>query len=136
MCHIWMSHVTRTHGCSMWLIMLNRRDVQSLLHLHHFLAQSLPRHRSRRACVCVCVTCCGVGGKLHMCFVRRCRQVHNVCEVSLTLRSGYILVPILAAGCIYAFVSVIFSYLYCPISLLHACVSQVFAVFLNTYRCG
>jgi len=128
-----MSHVTRMHGCSMWLIMLNRGDVQSLLHPHQFLAQSLPRHRSRRACVCVCVTYCGVGGKLHRCFVRRCRQVYKLREVSLTLRSGYILVPILATGCINALVYMHFSYWYCPISLLHACVSQVF---LNTYRRG
>ena len=128
-----MSHVIRMHWYTTWLIMLNRGDVQSLLHPHQFLVQSLPRLRSRRACVCVCVTCCWVGGKLQKCFVRRCIQVSKLREVSLTLRSGYVLVPILATGCIYALVYVHFSYWYCPISLLHACVSQVF---LNTYRRG
>jgi len=43
--------------------------------------------------------------------------------VLLTLR--YILVTILSTWCTYALVYVHFVYLYCPISLLHACVSQV-----------
>jgi len=42
----------------------------------------------------------------------------------LTLQ--YILVTKLTTGCIYALVYAHFVYLYCPISLLHACVSQVF----------
>jgi len=45
-------------------------------------------------------------------------------QVFLTLQ--YILVTILTTGCTYALVYAHFVYLYCPISLLHACVSHVF----------
>jgi len=41
--------------CWMWLIVSNGEDVQSLLHLHQLLVQSLLRRRSRRACVFACV---------------------------------------------------------------------------------
>jgi len=47
------------------LIASNKRDVQSFLSLQRLLARSLPRRRSRRACVrsyvqfvCVCVYMC------------------------------------------------------------------------------
>jgi len=43
----------------MWLIASNREDVQSLLHLHQLLVQSMQRHRSRRVCMCVCVHVAG-----------------------------------------------------------------------------
>ena len=47
------------------MIASNKRDVQGFLRLHQLLTRSLPRHRSRRACVrayehfvCVCVNMC------------------------------------------------------------------------------
>jgi len=47
--------------------------------------------------------------------------------VNVFLTLGYKLVTILAAGCTYALLYAHFVYLYCPISLVHACVSQVFS---------
>jgi len=58
------------------------------------------------------------------CFLRHGRQVYAQGQVLLTLQ--YLLVTILTTGCTYALVYVLFVYLYCPINLLHACVSQVF----------
>ena len=46
----------------MWLIALYRGDVQTLLHLHQLLAQSLPRCHSCRACACACVHVVGLVG--------------------------------------------------------------------------
>ena len=61
--------------------------MQSLLHLHQPLAQSLPHCRSRRACVCEYVHVVGwVETAQDRCFVRQCRQVYTRGQVLLTLR--------------------------------------------------
>jgi len=46
--------------------------------------------------------CCVVGGKLHKCCVRLCRQVYTLWQVSWTL--AHVLAPIFTTGCIHALV--------------------------------
>jgi len=102
-----------------------RVDVWSVWHLHQLLAQLLPHCRSMRACIRTYVHVVGwVETAPDRCFICQCRQVYTRRPVLLTLQ--YILVTILTMGCTYALVCAHFFYLYCPISLLHACASQVF----------
>jgi len=65
----WVQRSPCIGGAKCGLIASNERDVQSSLSLQQLLARSLPRRRSRRACVCsyvhfLCVC-------LHMCMCVR-----------------------------------------------------------------
>jgi len=106
--------------------------VQSARQLHQLFAQSLPCRRSRRACVRAYVHVVRwVETARDRCFICQRRQVYTRRPVSLTLK--YMLVTILTTGCTHALVCAHFVYLYCPISPLHECASQMF---LNTCMCG
>jgi len=104
-----------------------------------FLAQSLPRHRSGRACVCayvhavrVCVYL-RIGVHIHA-YVCVCACMRVCVHVHMYV---YVCICVYVNVCIYIYIHTrvgvhmhscrrIFVYLYCPISLLHACVSQFF----------
>ena len=77
------------------------------------------------AYVCICMRMCMC---VHVCVYSACVYVCTCIYVCLCI-CMHIHLYTLACGCIYALVKAHFVYLYCPISLLHARVSQVF---LNT----
>ena len=77
-------------------------------------------HACAYACVCVCVCMCAcMGACVCVC----------VCMYVFLCICVYVRLCARACGCTYALVQAHCVYLYCPISLLHARVSQVF---LNT----
>jgi len=54
-CRTWVQWRLCIGGAKCGLIASNEREVQSFLGLQRLLARSLPRRRSRRACVCSCI---------------------------------------------------------------------------------
>jgi len=99
--------------------------VQNFLHLHQLLAQLLPRRRSRRACVRACVNVVR--------WVENCTRQVLYMPVQTSIYTGTYVIDTAVYTCdhthhrvyIHAIVYAHFVYFYCPISLLHACVSQV-----------
>ena len=95
--------------------------------LSHSCWDFLSVHRCVNTCICICVC-------MYAC-ICACSYVCICMYVCLCIYM-HIHVYTRACGCTYAHVYAHFIYLYSPIPLLHACVSQVFFKFLHAWVGG